>query len=850
MAKSYGGHRNGSPDAADTLTPTRLAEIGGSIGMSQVQELRKIPSALPSLFPPSRVQNYFLEIAGVTSLRLTWTAPANNGGSAVLGYKIRVVDQATSTTVYESATYDTSPFTATGLTTAKSYQVRIAAVNSIGQGAEDYSDAIPGAAIPGAPTALSATAGDGQAALSWTAPASDGGAAITGYVVEYTPAGGSAQTTGTGSSSTSFTLDSGNSSITNGVAQSIKVAAVNSAGQGPYSSAVSVTPVATTVPGIPTGLSATAGDTQVSLTWTAPASNGGSAITNYSVRYTPSGGSPTTVLVGSATASRVVTALTNSTVYAVEVAAVNAIGTGSYTSSVSVTPVAAAPTSFAPRANAANFNSGADWDGQDGNVTTVGTNGGPSAYGTYDQTGNVYEWNDRNGTAVIRGGYYLSGSGGGSLQSYESVEYGAGNGIFLNGFRLASSFSTLNPLSLSNFVTVGDANNDSDGGGYGGVSYSYAIGKYVVTNTEYREFLAAVAATDTYDLYSTDMADARGGITRSGSSGTYTYAVKTNYGNKPVIFVNWFDCSRYCNWLHNGKPTGSQNNSTTEDGAYTLNGATTGSAVAKNAGAKYHIPTENEWYKAAYYKRGGTSAGYWIYATQSNALPDFVSADSAGNGPPPDPYFEQVALLLPMDGQGATIIDSSPTPKTITVLNATQSTAEIRWGRASGYFHGPNCYISFPDLGIGTGDFAIEMWLKTAVTGSDRPILANTDSGVGYSLFINYAGDGNVAFSFGGNAPIVLSSGVDYSDDQWHYIAVSRSGSTIRMYLDGAIAATGTSSGNFTSAVDTRVGSDAALNNPYADIVAYIDDLRITVGYARGYTGATITVPAAAFPNK
>lgn len=339
MSKASGGHRNGSPDAADTLTPTRLAEIGGSIPIAQVQELRKIPSALPSLFPPSRVQNYFLEIASPTSLRLTWSTPASNGGSTLLGYKIRVVNQDTGATVYQSATYDSSPFVATGLTTGVSYQVRVAPVNAIGQGEEDFSDSIPGATIPGAPTGLSATAGDGTAALSWTAPASDGGGEITGYVVEYTPAGGSAETSGTGSAGTTFTLNSVNSTVTNGVTYSVRVAAANAAGQGPYSSAVNVT--LPTVPGAPTALSSTAGNAQVPLTWTAPASNGGSAITGYVVEWTPSGGSATTVNTGSATASYTKTGLANGTAYTFRVAAINSVGTGPYSSSVTVTPVAA-----------------------------------------------------------------------------------------------------------------------------------------------------------------------------------------------------------------------------------------------------------------------------------------------------------------------------------------------------------------------------------------------------------------------------------------------------------------------------------------------------------------------------
>ena len=296
-------------------------------------------------------------------------------------------------------------------------------------------------------------------------------------------------------------------------------------------------------------------------------------------------------------------------------------------------------TTVAP-GNTANFNLCADWDGQNGNVTTVGTNGGPSAYGTFDQGGNVLNWHDRDGLSGssrgLRGSIWNTSSAGYLSSSYSysdapSFEY------YYVGFRLASSFSTLNPLNLSNFVIVGDVNNSADTGGTvgnGSVGYNYAIGKYTVTNNEYVAFLNAVAVTDAYSLYNDNMANARGGITRSGFSGSYTYGVKTNYGNKPVIFVSWFDCARYCNWLHNGKPTGIQNSGTTEDGAYTLNGTVEGNAVARNVGAKYHIPTENEWYKAAYYKGGGTNAGYWRYATQSDSDPTCVSANSTGDGQP------------------------------------------------------------------------------------------------------------------------------------------------------------------------------------------------------------------------
>jgi formylglycine-generating enzyme required for sulfatase activity len=284
---------------------------------------------------------------------------------------------------------------------------------------------------------------------------------------------------------------------------------------------------------------------------------------------------------------------------------------------------------FSAGANTANFDFCADWDDQNGNVTTVGSNGGPSAYGTFDQSGQVREWNDFNGTASdsrgLRGGFWYFGFAF-TLSSSFRLTNAPSNELNYIGFRLASS---LNPLNLPYFALVGDINNSNDSSGYGGVSYQYLIAQYLVTNCEYASFLNAVAATDSYNLYNTEMNSARGGISRNGSSGSYSYSVKTNYGNKPVAYVSWFDCARYCNWLHNGKGNGS-----TETGAYTLvGGQTSGTAPAKNAGAKYHIPTENEWYKAAYYKGGSANAGYWLYATQSDSEPTCVASTSNGNGP-------------------------------------------------------------------------------------------------------------------------------------------------------------------------------------------------------------------------
>ena len=181
-------------------------------------------------------------------------------------------------------------------------------------------------------------------------------------------------------------------------------------------------------------------------------------------------------------------------------------------------------------------------------------------------------------------------------------------------------------------VPVGNAGNPNDpltGNLYGGVNYDYRIGTTEVTVGQYTAFLNAVAATDTYFLYNGSMAfDLNiAGIARSGSPGSYSYSV-IGSANKPVTYVSWGDAARFANWLHNGQPTGAQNASTTEGGAYTLNGANTDSAwnaVTRNASANWFIPTENEWYKAAYHQpasHGGDSDNYWAYPTRTNVTPN------------------------------------------------------------------------------------------------------------------------------------------------------------------------------------------------------------------------------------
>ena len=175
------------------------------------------------------------------------------------------------------------------------------------------------------------------------------------------------------------------------------------------------------------------------------------------------------------------------------------------------------------------------------------------------------------------------------------------------------------------YVPVGDPGNVADDTFYGSVGYEYRIGKYEVTNSQYAELLNAVARVgDPNRLYHNDMSEGWndiGGISRTGSGtvgNPWVYSPRANRALRPVNYVSWYDTLRFANWLHNGQPTGAQDATTTEDGAYDMS---LGSGVVRKPGALVFLPDEHEWYKAAYYKGGDTNAGYWDYPTQSDTPP-------------------------------------------------------------------------------------------------------------------------------------------------------------------------------------------------------------------------------------
>jgi formylglycine-generating enzyme required for sulfatase activity len=334
--------------------------------------------------------------------------------------------------------------------------------------------------------------------------------------------------------------------------------------------------------------------------------------------------------------------------------------------------------------NSANYNGQTQWGGYIGKITTVGTNGGPSYYGTYDQNGNVREIIQYNYTnTVTKGGGYADSiftmasfyqtSTGGTITTPRNILNTITTYGNYDGFRLcicpASNPGLALPVNTSLFCLVGDEKNNNDFNNLGSVVLPYYIGKYTVTNCEYVEFLNSVARYDITNyaspLYVTSTAQAVSqnyGITRTGSPGDYSYSVKAGYENKPIIAVSYLNAVRYCNWLSLGKPSvlavsalnGVLNGTTTP---YFIGGSISVPTITNNFQEHlYTLPTESQWYKAAYYDptkaykyntfatqvRGTytpaqTVGGVANPASITNA-PSTITANSNGDGPLPINY--------------------------------------------------------------------------------------------------------------------------------------------------------------------------------------------------------------------
>jgi titin len=230
------------------------------------------------------------------------------------------------------------------------YQFRITARNAAGLGSSvSLATSVAPRTPPSAPINLGAVSSDGTVALVWAAPSSNGGATVTGYIVDRSADGGITWSTATTTGTTGAVI----SGLTNGTTYAFRVRAVNAAGEGSNTATVSALPAA--VPSAPTSLGTLVGDSQVSITWSAPSSNGGASIVGYRVEQSSDGGSIwTTIVTSTPTRNYLVVGLANGTSYRFRVTAVNAVGVGAAsTTAAGVIPIttSAAPINLLPVAS-------------------------------------------------------------------------------------------------------------------------------------------------------------------------------------------------------------------------------------------------------------------------------------------------------------------------------------------------------------------------------------------------------------------------------------------------------------------------------------------------------------------
>ena len=214
------------------------------------------------------------------------------------------------------------------------------------------------------------------------------------------------------------------------------------------------------------------------------------------------------------------------------------------------------------------------------------------------------------------------------------------------------------------------------------------------------------------------------------------------------------------------------------------------------------------------------------------------------SGPATDPFFSDVSLLLHCDGSNGstTFTDSSSNALTVTANGDAQiDTTTVKYGTGSAKFDGAGDSLTLADNALwafGTGDFCVEMWFNFTSTSGAQQLISSYVAG----FSIQYQSTWNIYLSGGTN---VMSRSFTPNTGQWYHLALTRSGTDLRLFVDGSQqGATVTNSTNISSA-ELSIGKLGGYALQHFN--GYLDDIRITKGQAR-YT-ANFTPPAAAFPD-
>ena len=281
-------------------------------------------------------------VAGDQQVTVSWSAPTIDGGSAITGYTVTPSGPGgplTSIVVGGSTTTVVVP----GLSNGSTYTFSVTAANDAAGSPAAVSGSVTPAGAPSAPGGVAAIGGDQQATVSWTAPGTNG-SAITGYTVTPIGPGGPLSPVVVSGATLSTVV----TALTNGTSYTFGVTATNAAGTSAVATSGSVTPAA--VASAPTGVTATGGDQQADVFWNAPASDGGSPLTGYTITPVGPGGPLTPTVVDASTTGVVIGGLVDGTSYTFDVTADNAVGSSPAATSGSVTPAAPPVAATAPAA--------------------------------------------------------------------------------------------------------------------------------------------------------------------------------------------------------------------------------------------------------------------------------------------------------------------------------------------------------------------------------------------------------------------------------------------------------------------------------------------------------------------